>query len=125
MQTKVFAVLALLLLGGISYQVVIRPLNSTPVQQRQEEQAENLINVFYQAKDEEEETLLDLIWLQKAARLVQENGKTHFNVVDQRTGISQSDQQDLAYIEGIIEITDDLSAQYNAEEIRRVNIEEL
>lgn len=125
MQTRYFAVLALLLLSSISYFSLNSPKETNQLIQRQEEVASELIDVYYQAKNEEEETMIDMLWLQEAARLVEENGGNFFNIMEQRMGIDKLGRKELTYIEGIVEITDDFGAEFSAEEINRINVEEL
>src|SRR5690606_16601391 len=113
MQTKVLAVLALLLLLGTGYQSFFSP---TPLMPRQEEQAqESLLDVYYQASNESEESIIDLLWLHQAAKMVLKAGGNYFNIVEQNTGING----ELVYMEGIIEMTDDLDAEFSAQEVDR------
>ncbi len=123
MQTKVFAVLALLLLSGIAYQTLKAPPQME--MQKQEEVAEALINVFYQASSRHEERIIDLLWLQEAAEETLDAGATYFNIFEQNIGTARVNGREFTYMEGIIEITDDVSAEFNAEQIARVDVEEL
>ncbi|HLW56008.1 MAG TPA: hypothetical protein VKY27_01405 [Bacteriovoracaceae bacterium] len=122
MQTRFFAVLALLLLSGVSYQLLNPPSKPNEKNIQRQEEVENfLVDVFYQARNEEEEKIIDLLWLQEAAQVAREQEAKYFNIVEQNIGINK----ELTYMEGIIEITDDINAEFSVEEITRVNIEEL
>lgn len=126
MQTKILAVLALLLFAGASYQSVFAPsaLTNNTIQRQEEVQEstqEMLIDVFYQASSETEEAMIDLLWLHQAAKAVLREGGNYFNILEQKTGFNQ----DAVYMEGIIEMTTDIGAEFSAEEVNRVSVEEL
>lgn len=126
MQTRFIAVLALLVLSAATYKSLHnKNVEKTSQIQRQEEVADTLVDIYYLAENEEDEKKLDLLWLQRAAQVVREYGEVFFNIVEQKTGVRKVDNEEFLYMEGIIEITQDIGAEFNAEEIGRVNIEEL
>lgn len=124
MNTKVFALLALILLTGIFHQLLKNPTHVSSEQMQQEE-AIDLFDVYYQAINIDDEKIIDLLWLQQAAKIIEEAGGNYFNIIEQSTGTKVIDNKELSYMEGIVEMTDDIQAEYNASEINSIAIEEL
>lgn len=124
MNSKVFSILAVILLAGISYQVLKNPtsLSSSTIQR---EEAMDIFPVYYQTINKDDEPIIDLLWLQHAARIIEEAGGQYFNIIEQKVGTRLIDGQELIYMEGLVEITDDIQAEYNVSEINTIAIEEL
>lgn len=105
---------------------------SAPVQERQEEQevlydedidpASNgtTLEISYQIKNKQEESIADIVWLKEAAQAALDNGTPYFYVIDQRVTkkFIRNQNTELSFIEGTIELeTDPMAAEYDANEI--------
>jgi hypothetical protein len=76
--------------------------------------------VTYEVQSPDEEAILDIIWMKKAAQTAIKAGLPYFNVSDQKITkrYVQKYNQSLSVIEGLIELSDDpLNSDFDAYEI--------
>ena len=130
MNKGIFLSICFLLILGVTYQYLNTSYlqNKTPPSMlRQEEVAQDLIDISYQAKDDDEAEIIDLIWLQKASRAVRKRGARYFNVIEQNYRETTPDDQErgMPVLEGIIEISYDQESEYDAVEIEKINVFDL
>lgn len=128
MNKGIFLSLCFLIVLGVTYQYLSTSYHQTKTASlRQEEVAEELIDISYQAKNEDEAQIIDLIWLQKASAAVRKRGARYFNVIEQDYRETIPDDQNIAMpvLEGIIEISYDQESEYDAIEIEKINVFDL
>ena len=128
MNKGIFLSLCFLVVLGVTYQYLNTSyLQNRSASVRQEEVAEELIDISYQAKNEAEAEIIDLIWLQKASAAVRKRGARYFNVIEQDYRETTPDDQTMALpvLEGIIEISYDQESEYDAIEIEKINVFDL
>jgi hypothetical protein len=123
----IFLSLCFLVVLGVTYQYLSTSYLQRSNPNRQEEVAEELIDISYQAKNEDEAEIIDLIWLQKASAVVRKRGARYFNVIEQDYRETTPDDQTMAMpiLEGIIEISYDQESEYDAIEIEKINVFDL
>jgi hypothetical protein len=113
--------------------IVGRPTQNT----KQEQQAapdmefdssqDHIYTITYEAKSEEEEPVVDILWMKKAARLAISEGIPYFNVLNQkiRKKFQPHQKVDLSIVEGTIELNKDpLRAEFDAGEINAMVLTE-
>jgi len=80
----------------------------------------NTYRITYEAQAPEEEAIVDIIWMKKAAEVSKEAGIPYFNVLEQkvRKQFVKKYQTDLSVVEGVIELDNDpMRAEFDAQEI--------
>lgn len=113
--------------------IVGRPTQNT----KQEQQAapdmefdssqDHIYTVTYEAKTEEEEPVVDILWMKRAARIAIEEGIPYFNVLNQKISKKFQPRQkmDLSVVKGSIELNPDpQKAEYDATEISALVLNE-
>lgn len=76
--------------------------------------------ITYEAQNAEEESIVDIIWMKKAAEVAIEEGIPYFNVIEQNvtTRVDEETNQNFSVIEGLIELdSDPMRAEFDAHEI--------
>ena len=80
----------------------------------------NSYRITYESQSPEEEPIVDIIWMKKAAEVSKDAGIPYFNVLDQkvRKQFVKKYQTELSVVEGVIELDNDpMRAEFDAQEI--------
>ncbi len=81
------------------------------------------IKIKYVAQTPNEEPIIDIIWIKKAAQKASEAGIPYFNILDQHISkrFVRRYNMELSTIEGVIQLDNDpMEAEYDAQEIENL-----
>lgn len=96
------------------------------IQEQVDESTSLTYSITFEAQSNEEEDIVDILWLRKVARFAQKNGTPYFNILEQKITKKYSERldQELSVMSGLIELKkNSFEAQYDAAEIELLEIE--
>jgi hypothetical protein len=110
---KLYYILFLLVVGGLIF-VIANPNKRVPQAQEEPPKAEqigrNTFRIKLDIEENEDNSLADIIWFQKAAEVALAKNTPWFNVLEQKMSDST--------VEGVIQLErDPMKAEYDANEI--------
>lgn len=83
-------------------------------------EAPHTYRIIYESQSPQEEPIVDIIWMKKAAEVSKDAGIPFFNVLDQkvRKQFVKKYNSNLSVVEGVIELDNDpMRAEFDAQEI--------